>query len=74
MTTPEFKALALETIKANPGLTRMEWFNECIRVPSKRRSAALWHTFKFQVALVLITGGHVKVVDDLFFHVSHNTQ
>ena len=72
MTITQFKATALAAIKANPGLTRMEWFNACH--PADEHRNALWHTFKFQVAMVLILGGHVKSVDDLFFPISHNTK
>lgn len=72
MTIPEFKATALAAIKANPGLTRMEWFNACHPIDDTRD--ALWHTFKFQISMVLILGGHVKHVGDLFFHKSHITQ
>jgi len=72
MTVEAFKAIALDTIKANPGLTRMQWFNACCTTDKQRNT--LWHTFKFQVALVLIMGGHVKSVGNHFFHISHNTQ
>ena len=72
MTVETFKAIALDTIKANPGLTRMEWFNACCETKQQRNT--LWHTFKFQIALVLILGGQVKAEGDRFFHISHNTQ
>ena len=70
MTINEFKQVALDVIKANPGLTRMEWFNACC--PADEHRNALWHTFKFQIAMVLILGGKVKASGDHFFHISHN--
>jgi len=72
MTIDNFKQIAIDAIKANPGLTRMEWFQACCETEQQRNT--LWHTFKFQVALVLIMGGHVKSVGDHFFHISHITQ
>ena len=72
MKIDDFKQIAIDTIKANPGFTRMEWFQACCETEQQRNT--LWHTFKFQVALVLIMGGHVKSVGDHFFHISHNTQ
>ena len=72
MSVDAFKTKALETIKSNPGLTRMEWFNACCMTQQQRNT--LWHTFKFHVALVLVLGGHVKADGDRFFHISHNTQ
>ena len=72
MSVETFKAVAIEVIKANPGLTRMQWFQACCTTNQQRNT--LWHTFKFHVALVLVLGGHVKADGDLFFHISHNTQ
>ena len=69
MTNNEFKQVALDAIKANPGLTRMEWFHACCKTDKQRKT--LWHTFKFNVALVLVLGGKVKADGDNFFHSSH---
>ena len=76
MTTKEFRTLALKRLKESPGLTRMEWFNACIRGNKYQKS--LWHTFKFQVAMVLIMGGQVVIKSntndeslDLFFPVGY---
>ena len=69
MTEKQFQKKALEVIKANPGMTRMQWFNACCTTDEHRNT--LWHTFKFHVALVLILGGHVKAEGDKFFHVLH---
>ena len=72
MTIDEFKLVALDTIKSNPGFTRMEWFNACCKTDKQRNT--LWHTFKFHVALVLVLDGQVKADGDNFFHISHNTK
>lgn len=69
MTNKQFQKKALAAIKKNPGLTRMEWFEASCK-PEERHPLA-WHQFKFQVALQLILGGHVKAEDDKFFHILH---
>lgn len=61
----QFRDDALAAIKQQPGLTRMQWFK------ATTDNAMLWHTFKFNVALVLVLGGHVKADGDNFFHTSH---
>ena len=65
MTIESFKKIALDAITANPGMTRMEWFHACCTTPEQRNT--LWHTFKFEVALVLILGGKVHSVADPMF-------
>ena len=65
----QFKQDALDAIIAHPGSTRMEWFEH-----TSSSNQFTWHTFKFQVSLVLILGGKVKADGDRFFHISHNTQ
>lgn len=69
---------AEKTIRANPGLNRMEWFTACCEAGPHRNTD--WHIFKFQVALQLILSGKVKCKDHstdkglaLFFHASHNS-
>ena len=62
MTIENFKQIALAAIKENPGMTRMEWFHACCTTPDHRNT--LWHTFKFEVALVLVLGGKVHSVVD----------
>ena len=69
MSLDQFKQDALDAIIAHPGSTRMEWFEH-----TRSNNQYTWHTFKFQIALSLILGGHVKADGDRFFHISHNTQ
>ena len=69
MTDKQFQKKALSVIKKNPGLTRMEWFEATCE--KNNQNCLTWHRFKFQVALQLILGGHVKAEDDKFFHVLH---
>ena len=70
MTDKQFQKKALSVIKKNPGLTRMEWFEATCKLNNE--NALTWHHFKFQVALQLILGGHVKADGDKFFHILHN--
>ena len=69
MTEKQFQKKALAVIKAKPGLTRMEWFEATCETGDQ--NCLTWHKFKFQVALQLILGGHVKAEGDKFFHVLH---
>ena len=69
MSLDTYKIAALDAIVANPGSTPMEWFEH-----TRSSNQFTWHTFKFQIAMVLILGGHVKAEGDRFFHISHNTQ
>ncbi len=69
---------AEETIRNNPGLTRMEWFTACCAADPHRNTK--WHIFKFQVALQLILSGKVKSSIPSnekglaqFFHISHTS-
>ena len=72
MSVKQFRQDAVDAILANPGATRMEWFLSTF--PNAEQRNKMWHTFKFQIALVLVLGGQVKAEGDRFFHISHNTQ
>ncbi len=72
MSLDTFKQNAIASIIAHPGSTRMEWFRHTFANNEHRNT--MWHTFKFQIAMVLILGGKVKADGDRFFHISHNTQ
>ena len=69
MKIKQFKQAALDAIIAHPGSTRMEWFRHTFTTDEHRNT--MWHVFKFQIAMVLILGGHVKSEGDRFFHVLH---
>lgn len=70
MSLDKFKQDALDAIIAHPGSTRMEWFRHTFATNEHRNT--MWHTFKFEIALVHILAGRVIAQGDRFFHKSHN--
>ena len=74
MSLDTFKQTALDAIIAHPGSTRMEWFRHTFANNEHRNT--MWHTFKFEIALVHILAGRVIAQGDggntRFFHKSHN--
>ena len=70
MSLDKFKQDALDAIVAHPGSTRMEWCRHTFMANEHRNT--MWHTFKFEIALVHVLAGRVIAQGDRFFHKSHN--